>query len=210
MSLEKRSFLSGLLYVSLAVFGPIGFLILPEQFNVSNISDFVSENTMLLVAWVSVDIIIIIIEIVLTWYLLVLFNQYNKKISLTAFVLRMIMVGVMVVNAAMLFVLLVSSNADAANYINFHSDGVYVWQLFFSVHVFLLGYMVYKYNPLRWKYLGIALILGAFGYLIDSIVNLGNLDLAVLNTLSTLLLVFVTIGEIGMAVGLILKKIIVE
>ena len=208
MSLEKKSFITGILYVSLAVLGPIGFLILPEQFQVINVNDFVTTNMGLVGVWVIVDLMIVAIEIVITIFLLHLFNTYNKTLSFIAFVFRMIMTSIMVVNAIFLFIVLVGSNVDAARYFQYHSDGIYVWQVFFSVHVFLLGYMLFKNNPSNWRYLGVALILGALGYLLDSIINLSSLDIALLNVLSLILLIFVTIGELGMAVALIMKKVI--
>lgn len=210
MSLEKKSFLSGLLYVSLAVIGPIGFLLLPEQFNVANVNDFVTTHTGLVVLWTFVDFVIIGIEVVLTIWLLQLFNTYDKKLSMIAFIFRMVMIVVMIVNMIFLVIVLVNTNAEASIYISYHLDGTYVWQLFFSVHVFLLGFMLYKHQVSRWKYLGLVLIMGSLGYLVDSIISLGHLDISLLNVVSSLLLVFVTIGEIGMAVGLMMKKVITD
>ena len=56
--------------------------------------------------------------------------------------------------------------------------------------------------------MGIALILGSIGYFIDSINILFTLDSDILVTISGILLIFVTLAEIGMAVGLLMKKIV--
>jgi len=85
---------------------------------------------------------------------------------------------------------------------------VYIWQLFFSVHVFILGLIIFKYNKTLWKYLGVVLLIGAFGYLIDSIIALGNLDYQILNTLSGFLLIFITVGEIGTGIGFLLNRFV--
>ncbi len=209
MTIKKRSFLSGLLYISLAVIGPFAFLIIPGKFVLdASLNSFAMDNISLLVIWLLLDIIIIVIEVVLAIYLWKLFNEHNERLSLIAFILRMIMIIVMVVGAIFLLLLVIDGGSTAETYIKYHNKGVFLWQLFFSGHVFLLGFMLVKYLKTAWKYLGIALILGSFGYFIDSLNNLLTLDSSILTTISTILLVFVTIGEIGMAVALLMKKVV--
>lgn len=209
MTIQKRSFLSGILYISLAVIGPFAFLIIPGRFVLdATLNEFTMDNITLLVIWILLDIVIIVIEVVLAIYLWKLFNEHNERLSLIAFVLRMIMVVVMIAGAIFLLLLIIDGGSTADIYIEYHNRGVFLWQLFFSGHVFLLGFMLIKYLKTAWKYLGIALILGSFGYFIDSLNNLLTLDSALLTSISTILLIFVTLGEIGMAVALLMKKIV--
>ncbi len=209
MTIQKRSFLSGLLYISLAVIGPFAFLVIPSKFVLDEtLNAYAMDHVALLVVWLLLDIIIIVIEVVLTIYLWKIFNEHDERLSLIAFILRMIMTAVMVVGSVFLLLLIIDGGSTAETYIKYHNKGVFLWQLFFSGHVFLLGFMLIKHLKTAWKYLGIALILGSFGYFIDSINNLFTLDSAVLVTIAGVLLIFVTIGEIGMAVSLLMKKVL--
>jgi hypothetical protein len=207
MSIKRRSFITGLLYVSLVFLGPVGFLLLPEQFDVENINAFTSSNLGLLGGWIFVELLIIAVEVVLSYYLYKLLEHYHKGLSFAAFIFRLLVVLVMIVNAIFLTIVLLNSGDNANTLIPLHSMVVYVWQLFFSVHIILLGFIVYRYLISKWRYLGLALMLGSVGYILDSIVNLGNIHSNLLSTLSTIFLLFITIGEIGMAIGLLTNKI---
>lgn len=209
MTLQKRSFISGLLYLSLAVIGPFAFLVMPSQFTgAQSISGFAIDNVSLIIVWLILDLVIIAIEIVLTWHLWKLFNVHDRNLSFIAFVLRMAMVLIMIVNAVFLLLFAIDGGTSATTYVPYHEAGIYVWQLLFAPHVFLLGYMVYRHLTTWWRYLGIVVMLGAIGYLVDSMNNLFAYDLSFMTILGGILLVFVTIGELGMAVALLLKKVV--
>lgn len=208
MNQKRMSVLSGLLYLSLVFFGPIALLILPSQFDVVDINLFAKDNIGLLLLWILVDLIIIGIEIMLSIYLYRLFKTYSIKLSTYAFIFRLAVVLVMVVNTTFLVITLANNGSNADNYIPLHQTGTYIWQLCFSVHVFLLGLIVVKHNPSLWRYLGMVLLIGSFGYLVDAIIALGNIDNPILNIMSGMLLIFITIGEIGTSIGLLMNKIV--
>ena len=209
MSIQKRSFITGLLYISLAVIGPIGFMILPNMFGgADNLVTFATSNVALIWLWFFVELLIISIEIVLTVYLWKLLNEHNKTISFIAFVFRMIMIVVMVINSIFLLAVAFKNGANADVFIPMHDQWVFIWQLSFSFHVLLIGYMVLRYLTSLWRYLGVAMILGAVGYFIASLNHLILWDVPFLTTAATILLFAVTIGEIGMAVALLLKKVV--
>lgn len=208
MNQRKRSLIAGILYLSLAFIGPFALLIIPSQFDVDQVEVFTSNHLWLVMIWLFLDLVIIGIEISLTIHLCKLFNVYHKTLSMITSFFRLVVVLVMVVNVVFLSLVLINQGNNAFMYIDYHQIGVYVWQLWFSIHVFLLGFMVLIYNKSLWKCLGAALILGAFGYVIDAIRALFELDYAILASISGILLIFITISEIGMAIGLILNKIV--
>jgi hypothetical protein len=209
MSLKKLNLYSGILYLSLAFIGPFALLIIPSQFDVDgSVIDFATGNVSLIVLWLVLDILIIIIEVFLTIWLLKIFNEFNKKVSLAAFILRMTMVAIMIVNAVFLILMIIDGGTSADPFVAYHLSGVYLWQLFFGPHIFLLGYMVFKYLKSNWKYIGIVGMIGAFGYFTDAVNYLFGFESSILITIAGALLVFVTIGELSMAVALIMKKII--
>ncbi len=209
MSLKKQSLIAGILYLSLAVIGPIGLMVLPSPFLTSgNQEAYVMDNLNILFLWFVVEILIVGIEIFLTYYLWKIFNNYHKKLSLYAYISRMAMIVIMIVNAGMLLALFVRQGSAAENLLNLHTSIVYIWQALFAAHVVLIGYIVYRYVSGLWKYLGIALIFGALGYALDSWNNLTYLSPAFLTGLASTLLVFVIIGEIGMAIALLANRIL--
>lgn len=209
MSLRKLNLYSGILYLSLAVLGPFALLIIPSQFDVEgSIVNFASSNVLLIVVWLLLDILIIVIEVFLTIWLFKIFNEFNKNLSLAAFILRMTMVAIMIVNGVFLLLMIIDGGASADTYVGYHLSGVYLWQLFFGPHIFLLGYMVFKYLKSNWKYIGIAGMIGAFGYFTDAVNYLFGINSMLLITIAGALLVFVTIGELSMAIALIMRKIV--
>ncbi len=203
MSLQKRSFITGFLYIALAVIGPFGFMIIPNM-----VAESTSANVSLVGLWFIVELVIIAIEIVLTVYLWKLLNEHNKQLSFIAFIFRMMMILVMVVNSIFLLAVVLSGGSNADVFIPMHSTWIYIWQLSFSLHIVLVGYIVFRYLKTYWRYVGIALIVGAFGYFIDSLNNLVLWDIDFLTTAATILLFAVTIGEIGMAIVLLMKRIV--
>lgn len=208
MSIQKRSVITGILYLSLAVIGPLGFMILPNMITVEALTIGSSIRPSLVYLWFAVELLIIGIEIFLTIYLWKLLNVYDKKLSLIAFIFRLLMIAVMVINSMFILAVAVSGGANADVFIPMHHQWVFIWQILFSVHVLIVGYIVFTYVKTYWRYLGVALLLGAVGYFLDSLNNLIGYDISILSTLATIFLVFVMIGEIGMAVGLLMRKII--
>ena len=208
MNQKKRSLIAGLLYLSLAIIGPFALLIIPSQFSVDSLDVYVKENLWLLAIWGLLDLIIIAIEIALMLHLCKLFSVYHKTLSMVTSFFRLMVILVMVVNVLFLSIVLVTQGDQTSYLLDYHQTGVYIWQLWFSIHVFLLGYMVFIFNKTLWKYLGVALILGSFGYLIDAYRALFDVDYALLSGLSSILLIFITLSEIGMAIGLIINKVI--
>ena len=209
MTIKQRSTLSGLLYLSLAIIGPIGFFLLPTPFLEATNSDLYTQAHLgTLGLWFFIELLIIAIEVVLTIQLLRLFQVFNRKLSTWAYIFRMAMIVIMSVNAILLLIVFVDGGTNSVPYFFLHTVGVYIWQLFFVPHVFLIGFLIAKYVPSNWKYLGYALIIGAFGYFLDSIQNLFLPEVVVLANISMVLLLFVMIGEIGSAIALLLRKLI--
>jgi hypothetical protein len=207
MTQKKRSLITGLLYLSLVFLGPIGILIIPELFNQTDINTYTANHLGFIWLWLLIDILIITVEVFLSILLYHLLKPMHERLSFMAFLLRMIVVLIMTLNAFNLIFILVQGGANASIYVPMHALGIYAWQLVFSFHVALLGIILIKYNQTKWQYLGYALLLGALGYLLDSFIYLFNVDNALLSGVSLFLLIFVTIGEIGMTVGLIMHKI---
>ncbi len=208
MTLKKRNLIAGILYLALIIPGPFAYIMIPSLLeSQSSIINYVSTHMSLIYLWILLDVLIIAIEIILSYYLLKIFEGFNKKLSMVAFILRLAVVAVMIINVGFLFNIVISNGVESLEMIKNHKTFIMIWQLFFSIHIVLLGYMIFKGLKNYVKYLGIILMLGALGYLIDSL-NYFFIDNEFFTLLGSFLLIFITVGEISMGVALLLKKII--
>jgi len=206
MTQKKRSLLAGILYISLIIPGPFAFLLIPDMiYSAANPNQYIMDNMYVIYVWLFLDILIIGIEIVLAYLLLKLFNPENKTLSQVAYVLRMLVVGVMMINVGFLLMILFNSNQNPLAYVDLHLDFTYVWQFIFSFHVLVLGIFMIKYIKTLWQYLGYVLVLGSIGYLID-VFNYFLIDSAFFTSVGNILLIFVTLAEVGMGIALLLRK----
>jgi hypothetical protein len=144
-------------------------------------ADNIRASGWLLHLGIASDTLIFLTEIVVTALLYVLLRPVSRTLSLVAAFARLAMGVVMGINLLPYFIalLLVSgagyltvfepdqSDALALLFLNAHQDVVYFWQLFFGLHLAVLGYLIFKsgYFP---RILGILMIIGSLGYLVDS------------------------------------------
>ena len=138
MNYRKRQLIVGILYVSLVFVGPFTLLILPEMFmNQENLVSFVQDNMLYIWLWIIGDLILITIELFLSTLLYKTYKVVNERVSFIAYLSRLGMIIVMFGNVLLLFRLLgVSgiSNVEAANLLELHHSGIYLWQFFFFAH----------------------------------------------------------------------------
>jgi hypothetical protein len=83
-----------------------------------------------------------------------------------------------------------------------HALGIFVWQLFFGAHLLALGWIILR-SQLVPHLLGWGLFIGAFGYLIQGLVELTFTDVAALDITIIGLLVIVTLSELGFGLWLL-------
>ena len=208
MTQKKRSLIAGILYLSLVIPGPFAFLLIPDMiYGAVDPNQYILNHMYLIYVWLFLDVLIIGIEIALAFLLLKLFLPINRFLSQVAYVLRMIVVGVMIINVVYLMLILIGSGTNPIGFVDLHVDFTFIWQFVFSFHVLTLGIFMIKYIKTIWKYLGYVLILGSLGYLID-VFNHFLLDSSFFTNVGNLLLVFVTLAEIGMGIALLLNKAI--
>ncbi len=221
---ESRSYarLTGALYLVIAVAGGFSIAFVPSQLQVAGDAAATLDNILTrrgLFHWgIAGDVVMMVAEVLVTAMLFYMFERVNRTLSLAAALARFAMVTVM---ASMLLFYVAALNlavpdsalttftaaqrTDLAGLmLEVHDAGVWVWQIFFTVHLVLLGTLVARsgsYPPL----LGRALAIGAVGYLLDSIYAFAAPDMALLGRLRTGLLVVVTVAELSFALWLLLR-----
>jgi hypothetical protein len=212
---------AGAFYLSIAVFGAFAIGYVPAQIVVAGdpaatLANVASQSGLYL-AGIGADSAVMLIEIVTLTMLYHMFRPVSATISFAAAMARLSMVGVM---AAMLFfhaglsvladpatlpAFTPGQRADIAGLLlDMHHAGVWIWQLFFSLHLILLGWLVRNSGQYP-RLLGLAMMIGATGYAADSVYAYAFPDFTALGYLRIGLLVIVTLAEVGFALWLLIR-----
>lgn len=169
-------------------------------------------------------IIVIILDVFVAWGLFVFLKPVNKSLSLLAAWFRLLytaVFGFALLNLVTVLRLLSGADnlkvfeADQLNTqvmlsLNAFSDGWAIgYVCFFGLHLIILGYLVYKsgYVP---RILGVLLIIGGFGYIIDTFALLLLPNYEAYEAIFSLLILPTALGEILLALWLLIKGVKVE
>ncbi len=165
-------------------------------------------------------IIMVLFDVFLAWALYVILIPVNKNISLLSGWLRLVnsaIFGIALYN--LITVLKILHNSDylkafgsaqlhAQMMLSFDTFNI-IWLiglLFFGLHLFVLGYLIFKSGYIS-KIIGILLVIAGIGYLIDSFANFLLTDY---NNYKDIFLMIVIvpgiIGELSLTFWLLLKS----
>jgi hypothetical protein len=214
--------LTGALYLVIACAGAFAILYVPGALTVQDdpVATFanIAQQRGLFLAGLVGDIVMMIAEVLVSAMLFFMFRPVNPTLSLAAACARLMMVAVMA--AMLLFHAGALALADASVSLgsfsgaqrlelagllrHVHDAGVWVWQLFFFLHLLLLGGLVAR-SGLYPRLIGYALMVGGFGYLLDSVHMFAFPASAALGAAKVGLLVLVSLAEIGFALCLVLR-----
>ena len=222
-SLKKTARIAGLLILIISVFAPFSMMYVPSNLIVPGDAATTANNIMasegLFRAGIASDSVVFLIEIVIVVVLYVLLKPVSKTLSLVAAFSRLAMTIIQGINLLNHFTaLLLLSGADYLTvfkpdqlhalvllFLNAHEYVVLIWGLFFGLHLFVLGYLVYKsgYIP---RILGVLLVFASLSYLTQSF---GNFLLPEYEE------IFATIGflsiiELAFALWLLIKGVKVQ
>ena len=209
---------AGALYLAIAVCGGFSIGYVPMQIvatDAATSSANLLANTGLFKLGVLADSAVILFELAITAILYHMFRHLGPKMATVALISRAGMITVMGINVllwVMPYILLTGASSwdtsqqhDLAQlFFDAHAMGVFVWQLFFGVHLLALGWLILKSDAVP-HLLGRGLFIGAFGYLIQGIVELTFTDIALLDYSIIGLLVIVTISEVSFGIWLLIR-----
>ena len=209
---------AGGLYLAIAVCGGFSIGYVPMQIVAADgatSSANLLANQGLFQLGVLADSAVILFELAITAILYQMFRAVGPKMAMTALISRAGMIMVMGINLllwVMPYILLTQDSGwDTAHLqamVQFcfeaHAMGVFVWQLFFGVHLLALGWLILKSDVVP-HLLGRGLFVGAFGYLIQGIAKLTFVDVAAITYTYIALLVVVTISEISFGLWLLIR-----
>lgn len=221
---QSRSFarLTGLFYLSVAFIGPFAILYVPAQIGVpgnatATFSNLVA-NRGLFMAGAGGEAAIMLIEVVLAAMLYMMFRVVNPTLSAIAGLSRFAEAAVM--GAMLLFSAAALGFADpatapagldeaqraglAAMMLHAHDAGVWVWQLFFALHLAILGQLVAR-SGVYPRLIGHAMTLGSVGYVFDSMSSFAFPGSEALAGVTAVFLTIVTLAEVSFALWLVFR-----
>ena len=211
--------IAGALYLTIAVCGGFSIGYVPSQIVVAGNGATTAANLLdqlgLFRLGVLADSAMILLEIAITVILYQMFRSVSPRLAMIAMISRLGMIVVMGFNLllwVMPYVLLSQptafepndSQAFAQVFFEAHALGIYVWQIFFGAHLLALGWIILR-SQLIPHLLGWGLSIGAFGYLIQGLVELTFTDVAALDITIIGLLVIVTVWELGFGLWLLVR-----
>lgn len=223
ISLNRIALLTGVGYLIIFVTGFFSNFFVVESLVVpgdpSTTMENLASNKLLFRAGIYSFIIMVVLDVILAWTLYILLEPVNKRLSLLSGWLRL--VNSTIFGIALYNLLSVQHILHDTEYLAILCDGQIQAQVmvlfrtfndtwliglvFFSIHLFVLGFLIFKsgYIP---RIIGILLIIAAAGYLIDSSANFLLADYSDYENIF-LLIVAVPgiIGELSFTLWLLIK-----
>lgn len=220
-STNKLARIAGLLYLSLLPLGIFGILYVPSTLIMPGNAAATAGNIMasgsLFRASILTALLVQIVNIFVVLTLYQLLKPVNRNMALLMVIFILLGAPIAMLNEINKFaVLLLLSGAEhlavfttdqlqamMTLFLDLHEDGLSIASVFWGLWLFPMGYLVFKsgYIP---KFIGILLMIGCFGYLIDSATSILLPDVEV--TVSQ----FTFIGELLLPLWLLIKGVNVE
>lgn len=216
---------AGVLALVLVVCGPFSMMYIPTTLVVpgdaaATAQKMVASESLFRFGILS-DTVIFLTEVILIGLLYALLKPVNATVSLMAAMARLAMAvvqGVNVLNSIVVLLLLSGAgylgvfssgqlHALALLFVNTHEQAVHVWECFFALHCFLLGWLIFRWGAVP-QILGPLMAMAAAGYLGN---GLGNLlhpgSKAILAPIVAITAIF---GELPFFLWLLIKGVDVD
>jgi hypothetical protein len=221
-SIQRTARFAGVLYLVITVAAMVAHFYMPSQIIIpedaaATVNNIKGSTALFRLGGVGSELVILLSELVLAIVLYVLLKPVNKTLSLIAAVSRLVMTTVHGFNLInYFFVLTLVSGAgflsafDAGQinslvmlFLEAHSYGFTIGIAFLTIHVFVLGYLIFKsgYFP---KILGVLFIAAGVGYLVDSFALLLSSSY---KTTPGIIAATIAIAEIAFPLWLLIKGV---
>jgi hypothetical protein len=219
--IQRTARLAGLLYLSIAILAPIGDMFVRQSLIVPGDAATTAHNIaasegLFRLGFVS-DLVTQTIHVFLVLALFKLLKAVNKNQALLMVLLGLVGVPIAMLSALnQIAALLLSSGADYLTafapdqlqalvplFLDLHEQGVFIAQIFWGLWLFPLGYLVFKsgYIP---RILGVLLIIGGLGYLVDCLI------VFLFPSFDVTISLFTFWGEVLLPLWLLIKGVNVE
>ena len=214
--------LAGLLYLIIALAGGFSIGYMPTEIVAEGNAALTFQNLLdhqELFRWgIAGDIVVLVLETLLTVMLYKLFKSASTTGMIIATFSRLAMAIIMGMNLINYMIPSIIMNQPAyltsfssaelqsltLLFFKAHKYGELAWQIFFSVHLFTLGYVIRKSGNTP-KWLGLLMLIGGIGYAGDSIIQFMLSNSVVLSVIFSSMLVLAVIAEFWFAFWLLIK-----
>lgn len=221
---KPYSQLAGLLYLTIAIVGGFSIGFMPTKIVSEGNAALTFQNLLEhqeLFRWgIAGDIVVLVLETFLTVMLYQLFKSasttgmtiatYSRLAMAIIMGLNLVnyMIPAIIMNQPEFLTSFSSAELESLTLLFFkaHKYGELAWQIFFSIHLFTLGYVIQKSGKTP-KWLGIIMLLGGIGYAGDSFIKFMMINSNVLSVFFSSMLVLAVIAEFWFAFWLLIKGI---
>ena len=221
-SIQRNARFAGVLYLVITAAAILAHIYVPSVIVVpgdaaATANNMIESATLFRLGTVGGELVVLLSEVVLAVVLFVLLKPVDKTLSLIAAVSRLVMTTVHGINMINYFfaMLLVSgtgylsafsteqAQSLAMLFLEAHGYGFTIGIAFLTIHVFVLGYLIFKsgYFP---KVLGVLFIAAGVGYLVDSFALLLS---PTYETTPGIIAAVIAIAEIAFPVWLLIKGV---
>jgi hypothetical protein len=198
LSIKKAALIVGISFIImflLALFADafvLQSLVVPGE--VVETTNNIKSDQLLFGLGIASYIVILILDAIIALGLYVILRPVNKNLSKYAAILRLLYTAIMGISLFALVLLLP----------NLYGYGKLIAYVFFILHIFILGYLVYKSNYIP-KSLGIFLMIASFCYII---LLYGDIILPkeVFEILLMIAMIPATFAELSLGIWLLLKR----
>ena len=212
-SVQNTAKIAGWLYLCLIPLGILGIIYVPATLFVigdvaSTISNILEHELLFRVGIVSA-FLVQLVSIFVVLYLYKLLKPVNQAHALLMVLFLLLAVPITLVNELFhVAVLVLLNSAEPSHqlvslFLELHQHGIFVSQVFWGLWLFPMGYLVFKSGFLP-KILGILLMIGCMGYLVDSVTHFILPDFGF--TFSE----FTFVGELLLPLWLVVKGVDIE
>lgn len=209
-SVQHTAKIAGWLYLSLIPLGLLGIIYVPASLIVagdvaSTITNILEHELLFRLGIVSA-FLVQLVNIFVVYYLYKLLKPVNKTHALLMAVFLLLAVPITLVNELFNFAVLdLLNSAEPSHqlvslFLKLHQHGIFVAQIFWGLWLLPMGYLVFKSGFLP-KFIGILLMLGGAGYLVDCVTHFLLSDIGF--TLSE----FTFVGELLLPLWLVVKGV---
>lgn len=209
-SVNKTARLAGALYLLLAPLGILGILYVPNTLivdgNLAATASNILANESLYRLSILSALAVQIVNLFVVLVLYTLLKPVNRNVGRLMVIFLFLGIPIAMLNevnsAAALLVIHGTEPVYElmALFLEMHEYGIQIAGIFWGLWLFPMGYLVYKSNYIP-KLIGVLLMIGCFGYLLDSVLFILAPGLGV--TVSQ----FTFIGEIALPLWLLIKGV---
>ena len=207
ISQQKSAILLRFLYTFWAIIGAFSLIYIPSKLIVFGDAGTTAKNIITNELLFRVGIVGCLITqllfIIVALLLYKLFEKVNRNQSILMVVFALVSVPIAMISTLFKFttLFLVDNFEQMMFFLNLNVQGIIIASIFWGLWLLPLGCLIYKsgYFP---KFVGVAVIIGGFGYIIDAFVKiiLPNLNIAIIVNILAL-------GEMVFVLWIIIKGV---